>query len=52
MGRPSGNARRWLRRAALTASVVAVSVVGWSGYRAPGAQVALDALWSLCAPVR
>ncbi|HEY9067058.1 MAG TPA: hypothetical protein VIO33_18890 [Burkholderiaceae bacterium] len=41
--------RRWLV-AALVAAITAATTLAWAGYRAADAQLALAALWSLCAP--
>ena len=41
--------RRWLV-AALVAALTAATTLAWAGYRAADAQLALAALWSLCAP--
>ena len=43
--------RRW-RCATLATGVAGVAALGWAGYHASDSQLALAALWSLCAPVR
>ena len=46
------SATRWLKRAALAATCVALTGMAWVGYGAGDSQAALTALWSLCAPAR
>lgn len=46
--RAAATARR-LWRAALVAAGVALTGIGWAGYRAADAQLGWAALWSLCA---